>query len=52
VKYFLIPPPFFPSGGGHGGGRPLRLVGAELLPFSFVYIRANSCPFVAKYTLL
>ena len=27
VKYFIIPPPFSPSGGGHGGGRPLRLCG-------------------------
>jgi len=22
--FFLFPPPFSPSGGGHGGGRPLR----------------------------
>ena len=31
MMFFLIPPPFSPSGGGHGGGRPLRLCG-ELLP--------------------
>jgi len=27
VKFFLFPPPFSPSGGGDGGGRPLRLGG-------------------------
>ncbi len=27
VKFFLIPPPFSPSGGGQGGGCPLRLCG-------------------------
>ena len=30
MMFFLIPPPFSPSGGGHGGGHPLRLCG-ELL---------------------
>ena len=31
LKFYIIPPPFSPSGGGHGGGRSLRLRWAELL---------------------
>ena len=27
LKFYIIPPPFSPSGGGHGGGRPLCLCG-------------------------
>jgi len=53
MMFFLIPPPFSPSGGGHGGGRPLRLC-CELLRKISVNQRlsASDCNFLVGTAVL